>query len=181
MGEAKRTWRAARSMASWPMWFEDMEATRSSMERLMAGRWRQWRWMGGRKKKCLGQGHINGPVNKKWPGLFLEPLFSRAGSGNPDPWVFCSDRAPTSIRSPANSGTLPHHRPLVRFGTSCCRLLSARRPHRARCTHTHIHTQSARRIAHGELERLSKYWCWHCWHYYRRRISTSRLGWAAGG
>ena len=35
MGEAKRTWRAARSMASWPMWLELKEATSSSTETLM--------------------------------------------------------------------------------------------------------------------------------------------------
>lgn len=33
------TCKAARSVASWPMWFEDMEATRSSTERDMMGRW----------------------------------------------------------------------------------------------------------------------------------------------
>jgi len=32
------TWRAARSMASWPMWEEENEETRSSTERLMLGR-----------------------------------------------------------------------------------------------------------------------------------------------
>lgn len=31
------TWRAARSMASWPMWEEENEETRSSTERLMLG------------------------------------------------------------------------------------------------------------------------------------------------
>lgn len=36
--ELRRTWRAARSMASWPMWEEEKDATRSSTERLMLGR-----------------------------------------------------------------------------------------------------------------------------------------------